>query len=323
MKTRNQRRGVKFVLGMIALCTLVVSAQSAVIIDEIFDTGYNRTVNNIANSNMAWYKGRSNTSATITTDNPGSLSFSASTNNGADAYFGYFTDPNANFSIAGTSSSVSSGHLLLGVGDQLTASIQFYLTTMPSDTSTASLRFGLFDTYIGRSANDFNGGASSTLFTNNPGFATFMTLMSSSTNNGLSILRHTNFSTTGLLSSSGDFTQIGTSGGGVSTAQSSLEKLTLTFSVYRQDASTWVLDSDLYDTLTSTLLEGMEVSTSDGVSSFSMMAVRLPRMPDGTYGPVVFRDLNVQVNTIPEPSTLMLAASGLAMAIFAIRRRRS
>jgi len=322
MKTRNQWRGVKFVLGMIALCTFVVSAQSAVLIDEIFDTGYSRTVNNIANSNMAWYKSRSNTIATVNTDNPGSLSFSASTNNGADAYWGYFTDPTASFSIGGTSSSVSSGHLLLGVGDTLSASVTFYLTTMPSDTSTANLRFGLFDTYIGRSMNDFNGGASSSMFTNNPGFATFMTLQSTSTNNGLSILRHTGFTGTGLFGTSNDYTSMG-SGGGLSTAQSSGEKLTLMLSVTRNDASTWTIESDLFDTLTSTLLEGMSVSTNDGVSSFSMIGMRLPRMPDGTFGPVVFSDLNVQVNAIPEPSTLMLAASGLAMAIFAIRRRRS
>jgi len=323
MKTRNQWRGVRFVLGMIALCTFVVSAQSAVLIDEVFDTGYNRTLNNIAGTNMAWFKSRSNASATITTGNPGSLSFSASTNNGADAYFGYFTDPAANFSIGGTSSSVNNGHLLLGVGDTLFASVTFYLTTMPSDTSTAALRFGLFDTYIGRSMNDFNGGASSSMFTNNPGFATFVTLQSASTNNGVSIYRHTGFTNTGLMGTSADFTQIDGSIGGTSVGATSGEKLTMKFSVSRPSAGEWDISSELIDTLTSSLLQGGSVSTSDGVSSFSYIGVRLPRMPDSTFGPVVFSDLNVSVSAIPEPSTLVLAASGLALAIMAIRRRRS
>jgi len=320
MKARNQWQGIKFVVGVAALCAFVASARSAVLIDETFDTGYNRTANNIASSNMAWYKGRNNEVATV---NPGSLSFSVSVNQGAEAYWGYFTDPTANFAIAGTSSSVVNGHTVLGVGDTLIASVSFYWTTVPSDTSTASIRFGLFDTSSGRSMNDLNGGASSSMFTNNPGFATFVSLMSVSTNNGISILRHTTLTTTGLFGTSGDYSQLDGSVGGNSIAQSSGENVTLQLSVYN-GGSSWTLSSALYDTSTETLLEGGSVTTSDGtgLGSFSMMGFRVPRMADATAGgPYVFTDLNVSV--IPEPSTLMLAVSGLAMAIMAIRRRRS
>jgi len=79
MKTRNQGRVVKFVLGTVALCAFAINAQSTVLIDEIFDSGYSRTVNNISNTNMAWFKARYNDVATA---NVGSLSFSASSNFG-------------------------------------------------------------------------------------------------------------------------------------------------------------------------------------------------------------------------------------------------
>jgi len=200
---------------------------------------------------------------------------------------------------------------------------------VPSDTSSASIRFGLFDTSAGRSENDLNGGASSTMFTNNPGFATFVSLMSVSTNNGMSILRHTNLTNTGLFGTSGDYTDLGASplyadSNTASTPQTSGENVTLRLSVANEGGS-WVLTSGLYDTQTQTLLEGATVGTTDGtgLGSFSMLGFRVPSMASSTPGggPYVFTDLNVSV--IPEPSTLMLAVSGLAMALFAIRRRRS
>ena len=318
MKTRNQWRGIKFAAGIMALCAFAISAQSAVLIDELFETGYNRTVNNIAGSNMAWSKGRT---GTIPTVNVGSLSFSASANGGADGEWGYFTDPTQNFVISGTTGSiVTDGHVQLGVGDILTASVSLYLGVMPSNTSDASLRFGLFDSPVGRSIQDFNGGPSSTMFTNNPGFATFVGLMNVATNNGISILGHSVLTSANIFSSSGNFSPIG-SGGGAMPGMSSAVNYTLNFSVARTDASTWQLTSEIRDTLTSALIEGMTVTTNGGVSTFNMMMLRWNRMPDSAAGPRNYTELKVSVDAIPEPSTLMLAASGLALAALAIRRR--
>jgi len=218
---------------------------------------------------------------------------------------------------------VSGGKLFLGVGDTLISSVSFYLTTMPSEASSGSWRYGVFDTGPGRSMNDLNGGASSTMFTNNPGFATFASLMSSTTNNGISILKHTTLSTTGFFSNSSDYTAIDGSVGGLSTAMTSGENVTWRFSIERDSLGYWEVQSEIYDTATWTLLEGGTVQTNDSsaATSFSMIGVRMPRMPDNTMGPYVFTDLKVEV--VPEPSTLMLAGTGLALALVAIRRRRS
>jgi hypothetical protein len=316
MKTRNQLRGVKFVAVVMALCAFAMSAYSAVLIDELFESGYNRTVNNIAGGNLAWSKGRSGTIATV---NVGSLSFSASANGGADGEWGYFTDPGANFLITGTSSAVVDGHVILGVGDVLKASVSLYLGTMPSNTSDASLRFGLFDTATGRSITDFNGGPSSTMFTNNLGFATFYSLMSTPTNNGMSILTHTVLTSANIFSSSSNFSAIDGAGGGDMLGMFSMTNYTLSFSVGRPDASTWVLTSEVRDTLTGALIEGMMVSTNEGLTSFNWLMLRWNRMPDAV-GQRTYTEIKVEV--VPEPSTLMLAGCGLALAAFAIRRRR-
>ena len=323
MKARNQWRGIKFVAVLTALFAFTISARSAVLIDELFETGYNRTVNNIAGGNLAWSKGRS---GTIPTVNVGSLSFSASANGGADGEWGYFTDPGANFVIPDSVNSVvSDGHVLLGVGDMLTASVSLYLGVMPSNTADAALRFGLFDSPNGRSVQDFNGSPSSTMFTNNPGFATFFSLMNVATNNGMSILSHTVLTSASIFSSSGNFSQIDGSGGGAMTGMQSMTNYTLSFSVERPDANTWQLESQVRDTLTGALIEGMLVTTNAGPSSFNMMMLRWNRSPDGAVAPRVYTEIKVYMNfpdEIPEPSTLLLVGTGLALAALTFRRRR-
>lgn len=321
MKTRNQWRGIKFVVGMAALCGFAISAYSTVLIDEVFDSGYNRTARNIAGGNMAWFKSRTATSGIV---NVGSLSMSSSGNTGADAYYGFFTDVGANIGSVGSASSVSNGHLLLGIGDTLITSVSFYYGTAPTDTSTAAIRFGMFDDAGTRSEKDFSGGLSTTAFTNNPGYGAWFSVQSTSTNGPLSIIKRTQLTTTGVFSSSSDYTALGASLGGVSTAQSSGELLTLKFSVTRYDASTWTISSGLYDSLSDTLLFGDNVTESAGLSSFNWLAWRVPRGPDAAgNGPYTFTDLKVEVLPVPEPSTLMLAGTGLVMALLSIRRRRS
>ena len=314
MKTSYQR-GIKFIAVVMALCAFAMSAYSAVLIDELFESGYNRTLNNIANSNMAWFKGRSGVSVT---QNVGSLSFASTGNLGADGQWGYFTDPTANFVIAGSAGSVvSDGHVLLGVGDFIKASVGLTLPTMPGDTSLGSLRFGLFDNpNPNRQLNDLNGGPSSTTFTNNPGFATFYSLMSIATNNGMSVLSHTTLTSANIFSSGGNFTTMG-SGGGAMSGMSAGTLYNLSLIVQRPDATTWEIDADVRDAL-GNLVEGMGFVTNSGISSFNWMHLRW----NSTTPTFNYSELKVEVSQIPEPSTLVLAGFGIALAAFSIRRRR-
>jgi hypothetical protein len=302
-----------------ALCAFAITAYSAVLIDELFESGYNRTANNIAGGNMAWFKGRS---GTIGTANVGSLSFAASANGGADGEWGWFTDANQNFAIDGTlASTVSNGHVLLGVGDVLTASASLYFNTMPSLSSDTGLRFGLFDSPLGRSTTDFNGGPTSTYFTNNPGFATFYSLMTTPTTAGMAIYSHTILNSANIFSSQGNYSLID-GNGGTCNGLMSMTNYTLSFQVARINSTDFQLISTIHDTLTGELMEGWTTTTNTGVSTFNMMMLRWNRMPDSAVGARNYTELKVSVDEIPEPSTLLLAGVGLALAGFVIRRRR-
>jgi hypothetical protein len=305
----------KFGLGLVALCVFAVSAHATVLIDENFDAGYNRTNNNIAGSNLAVLKARF---ATVPTVNVGSLSFVAASNSGSDQYWGYFTDPGANIAGVGTASSVSNGHLLLGVGDMVTVSLTFRLGTMPADLTSYSLRFGLFDSAVGRQTSDLNGGGNSTQFTNNPGFALFVPLSSVVTNDLLSFRRRTNMTTGNIFTSGGDYTQVDPIGGGAYPGMSAdPTSYTLKFSVGRPDGSTWVLSSSIVDSLNNVIQSG-SASTNDGVSSFNWFDWRIP----GNAIQTTFTDINVSVDAVPEPSTMVLVGAGLGLMIAAVRRRR-
>jgi len=320
MKTRYLLRGIKFVLGITALCALVVSVQATVLIDELFETGYNRTVNNIGNSNMAWFKGRINQTATV---NVGSLNFTG-TGSGSTANWGYFTDPTQNLlTDALGGSQVSNGHLLLNVGDTLIASMTFNLSTVPSTTSTFEARVGLFDNPVGtRSMQDFNGGMTSTAFTNNPGFAVFVPLMNVTTADQVSIRKHTLMATQNVFNNSGDYQQIDGLVGGTYNPMMDLTNYTLSFSVSHEATAVWVLRASIKDATTGGVVQDGTVVLNDASvpGSFSLLAMRYPNDSAPGAGGITYNELKVEV--IPEPSTLMLAGTGLALAVLAIRRRR-
>ncbi|HUJ11118.1 MAG TPA: hypothetical protein VL171_13930 [Verrucomicrobiae bacterium] len=293
----RMKQWIRILVGPVVFGALLSSSHGTVLIDESFAPGYNRTNNNIAGANMAIYKGRTNTTATV---NVGSLSFSNSTSLGASGYWGYFTDPNANLAGIGSASSVSNGHLLLGVGDKLTVSISFYLGSMPTGTSTYALRFGLFDSADGnpvRSTNDANAGPSSNAFTNNQAFAAFLP-MTTDTGliNQISLRRRTTLTAGNPLSSSADWTSMG-SVGGAYTALSSLSNYTLQFSVSRPDSFTWTISAALMDTLSATVLTSGSVSTNSGLSSFNWFQWRTPSEAPGN--PDVFTDMKVEVDPLP------------------------
>jgi hypothetical protein len=161
------------ILGaMLTLLAATATTRAVVLSDEIFDAGYARTTQDIANGNMAVYKGRSGTTATV---GSGSLSFSAAASAGASQYWGYFTDPAANVGTA-----VQNGHGIVGIGDTLSVSVKFSLSAMPTDATTYALRFGLFDDAGTRQTADLSSGGNSAAFVNNNGYAVFLPLTSMS-----------------------------------------------------------------------------------------------------------------------------------------------
>jgi hypothetical protein len=308
-------------LGFVVVVGLATNSLATVLIDENFDSGYARTAQNIAGGNMAFYKGRSGTTPTV---NVGSVSFSASSNNGSDGYWSYFTDPSASISSVGGASSVNNGHLLLGVGDQLTVSVSFNMGTVPAGTSIAALRFGIFDSVVSRATADASSGPSSNSFTNNPGFATFVPLTSDSGSNDLiSLRRRTTLTSSNPMSSGGDWSQIDGLVGGAYSPLLGLTNYTFKMTIGRPDASTYQLSAAIIDTLSQAVMTSGSVSTNDGFNSFNWFLWRFPGMPTtANGGPYTFTDLNVQVTAIPEPSTVVLVglAAGLLLAVS--RRRR-
>ena len=161
---------------LLATCLLGVSftaqSQPQTLIDETFDAGYQRLVQNIAGGNLAVYQSRSGT----TVGGPPGLSFTG-TSSSSQQYAGYFTDVGAN-----AGAFVQNGHVTLGVGASLTASFTFKLATVPTGTGY-SLRLGLFNDVGTRQTADLTGGGSSAAFANNPGYAVFLPLSADAQNN--------------------------------------------------------------------------------------------------------------------------------------------
>lgn len=292
----------------LSLLTLgfALPSPAATLIQETFDSGYDRLTQNIAGGNMAIYKARS---GTVATTSVGSLAFDTTLKTGADQFWGYFTDPAAN-----VGSTVQNGHVVLGVGDQLSISMTFNLLTVPSGV-TYSLRFGVFDDGGTRLTTDLTGGANNAAFNPAPGYALFVPLTTDSgLNNQLSIREHTTFNNN-IFNTGADFTQIGSAVGGTYNPLSAGVDYTLQFDIFRQDAGTTLLSASIENTLTSAVMTSGSVSfTGTQKSSFDWLAWRIPN-PDGG-GTTTFKDITVAVTAVPEPSTwalLGLAGFGLIM----------
>ena len=295
-------------LSLAALCGMTLSGYADSSFEENFDAGYDRLTQNIAGGNMAVYRSRSSDVATVGT---GSLTFSSPTASaGADQFFGYLTDPG--------------NHIAVGVGDTLSVSVSFSLTTVPTST-TYSLRFGLFDDVGLRQTADLNSGGNSAAFTNNPGYALFVPLSSSSgMNNQISIRQRTTLTAGNIFSASADYTQIGSTTGGAYNPLANGVNYTLNFSLFRLDGSTTVLSASIIDTIGLNVMTAGSVTNSGAqLGSFSWMAWRPPQQPDSANGgPITFTDIKYQLTQVPEPSTFALGGLGLVGWILARRRSR-
>lgn len=287
------------------------SAQTT-IIDETFGPGYNRTSQNIAGGNMALYKSRSGTTASVST---GSVGFNTTGSGGADMFFSYLTDPGAN-----VGSYVQNGHIIVGVGDTLTVSMVFSLLTVPASSYT--LRLGLFDDAGYRQTADLGSGGNSTAFTNNQGYALYLPLASGTgLSDQLDFRIRTNFTAGNIFNTAADFQRIGSSTvGGDYGSLLSTTNYTLTFSLYRQDASTTILTASIIDTLSSMVMtSGSVTNTGTQLSSFDWLGWRIPGSDGG--GTTTFSEIKVSITPVPEPSALALAGLGMA-GLMALRRLR-
>jgi hypothetical protein len=286
----------KLLLGIWALCWIVFPALGTVLIDEKFEAGYNRTSVSIAGQNMAWYKGDSDITATVTV---GSVSFSATNNAGDSAFWTYFTDSGANISGIGKASSVNNGHLLLGVGDELNVSVSFLFSNVLDGTSisTNQLRFGIFDDVGTRQAADENGGPFSNAFTNNPAFGTFVPLTSDvGSNNLISLRRRTNLSDDNPLSTQNDWTQIEGLVGGTYLPLAGGSNYTFKMSIARPNGTDYRLSASIIDTLTAQVMTSGSVTTNGGWSSFDWFMWHMLAMPTTDLGgPYTFTRLKVEV----------------------------
>lgn len=290
---------------------VALSSSATTIVHETFDAGYDRLNNNIAGGNMAIYKARSGTVASVA---PGALAFNTTAKAGADQFWGYFTDPAAN-----VGSEVQNGHVIVGVGQKLSVSVTFNLLTMPLD-GTYSLRFGVFDDAGARQTADLSSGGSSAAFNPAPGYALFLPITGNgSLNNQLSFRDHTAFNNN-IFNAAGDFTPIGSTTGGAYGALSAGVNYTLNFDIARLDASTTELYASLVETSSATVkTAGSVLYAGTQKSSFSWLAWRIPN-PDGG-GTTTFSDINVAVTTIPEPTTGAMLGLGALLGLSAFRRK--
>lgn len=299
--------------ALLTLLAATATGQAVTLIDETFDAGYARTTQDIANGNMAVYKGRSGTTATVGT---GSLGFSAAASAGASQYWGYFTDPAAN-----VGSEVQNGHGIVGIGQTLSVSIKFSLSAMPADTSYG-LRFGLFDDAGTRQTADLSSGGNSAAWVSNPGYAVFLPLSGQSgLNNQISIRNRTTMTAGNIFSASADFTQIGSTVGGSYTPLTSATDYIFTFSVYRQDASTSVLAASITDTAANVMTAGSVVNSGTQLSSFDWLAWRPPNETVG--GTITFTQMKVDISAVPEPSAMALTGIAALLGVTLFRRKQN
>jgi hypothetical protein len=305
------------ILGaMLIVLATANTSRAVVLIDETFDPGYARTTQNIAGDNMAVYKGRSGTTATV---GSGSLSFSAASSAGASQYWSYFTDPAANI---GTT--VQNGHAIVGIGETLSVSVKFSLSAMPTDTTTYPLRFGLFDDAGTRQTADLGSGGNSTAWVNNLGYAVFLPLTSQSgLSDQLSIRNRTTLTAGNIFSAGGDFTQIGSLVGGTYNPLASATDYIFTFSVYRQDAGTSILTASLTDAAMNVMTAGSVANTGTQLSSFDWLAWRPPTETAG--GTITFTEMKVELTSavVPEPSSAALAGLAAFLGVTLFRRKQS
>jgi hypothetical protein len=303
-----------------AICAFTLFAipsfAQVIIQDEIFELGYSRTVNDIANGNLSVLKARTATTPTV---GVGSLSFSSAASAGANQIFGYFTDTGANVGTA-----VQNGHVIVGLGDSFSISLKFNLAAVPAGASTYGLRFGIFDDVGSRQTTDLTSGGSSAAFVSNPGYAVFVPLTSASgLNNQISIRQRTTLTAANIFSASADFTQIGSTVGGSYTPLVSGTDYIFNFSFARLDASTTTLTSSIVDAGTlAVMTSGSVVNSGTQLGSFDWFAWRSPQEPDAANGgTITLKQIQTQLSVVPEPSTVTLAGL-VAASLFVWRRSR-
>jgi hypothetical protein len=238
-------------------------------------------------------------------------------------YLGLVTGSNGR-GIHGTFSSQS-----LGVGDTLTATFTFLTpATVTSDgAGGANFKIGVFDTTGHSLAQDIKASSSSpnTAYNSLNGYMMDFDVNPTTTSANIAFRERSNPSSGQLLASTSDFTMLTNGGSAYSFLAST--NYTGVLALTRTDTDTLDLSGSLYldDTLLSTFTGTV---SSNIVSTIGMIAFHANSnifgtgvgIPGQANNGIDFT--NIKIEVIPEPSTLALAAMGLAGLMVAKFRRR-
>ena len=266
-------------------------------------------------------------------------------NNGADA-----TDTDWWYSTGSTAIEVSVGSLglvtggsgrgihgtfssqTLGIGDTLTATFTFNTpATVTTIGQSTAFKIGLFDTtgHAGLAADiTASSGSPNAVYNNLNGYMMDLDVnMSGASTNNISFRQRSNAASGQLMASTGDFLTL-TNGGGDYTFAASTTGYKGVFSVKRTDTDMLDLTGALY--LGNTLLSTFTGTDSNTiVNAFGMLAFHVNSSTFGTSGTpgtanngIDFSNIKIEYTAIPEPSTLALAAIGLAGLMLAKFRNR-
>jgi hypothetical protein len=267
--------------------------------------------------------GRNNGSDTYDTDwwySTGSTAIEVGTN-----YLGLVTGGSGR-GIHGTFSSQS-----LGVGDTLTATFTFTTPATVGTGKASAFRVGFFDTTGHDLARDLTASSSSPNAEYNNLYGYMMDLdvnLSGASTNNVAFRERSNMSSGQLMASTSDYTSIGTDGGAgysFATANTTYKGI---LSLTRSGTDTLDLSMWLYQG--ATLLTTYTVTDeSNIVSTFGALAFHVNSSTFGSSGTpytadngIDFSNIKIEYIAIPEPSTLVLAAMGLAGLIALFRNRR-
>jgi pectin methylesterase-like acyl-CoA thioesterase len=255
MKTRSVYLKTLLLIISIVVLALPWIASAASVVNDTFADG-NSQNQDLPNNSIRIFNGRATT--TVRTDAVGSVTFNIASAGGAEAFWGYFTNPGS--------------PVTLNVGDKLTVAGTFTFTAFGANSQ--DIRFGVLNSQGTRNANNLNGGMSESTFTGDTGYA--LDFFPSGTGTPFSILRRTNLSGTNVFNSIADFTAI--PGSGATTRQTLASNIpyTLTYSIERLSATdTKISVAVTGGTLSNLNFTSVESSATPN-TAFDYFAFRIP-----------------------------------------------
>jgi PEP-CTERM motif len=302
----TMQRSIFLAFALAALCSFAVAARAAdtVLLDDTWATG-DRSTQNLP-TQSAWY---ANSSSTLTAT---TSTMTGTDGTGSAEWLTYFTPSTAQ---------------TLNVGDTLQVALTFNLGTVAAENTSRGVRIGLLDFSNGTrlTADSYSTGSG----TGAPGanVTGYMLNMNMGTtfgiNGPLQTMARSTTSDVNLMGASGDYTAVGSNGGG-STGDPGFAdgtSYTLTFSVTRTSASS--VDITTAFSGGSLNIANTVTDSTYNYTGFDTFAIR----PSGNASGAAtwnFTEMKVDyITPVPEPTTFALAGLGMLGLAAARRFRRS